>query len=270
MKFKIIFLVFNAIIIISFLFIFFMPFFILGWEYTQFFWSRNWILAVFFLLVMAVLNTYFALNWKLFSFLEKEDWQGLINYLEKKIYTDKRIRKQYIRILINTYLVRSETDKISTLEGFLSEKTPEMLPKFALQLGIPHLLKNDPEDMEKYFGKYLNDPKCKEKNWIRWNYVFALMLQQRTEESKQILLELNEAVKNPVLRLLTLYLMDAFTSQDEKVKQVVDEGKTQFKTKFSYKKWEAELEKQKGNLEVIVLSRLIKDATSWMYPTQSS
>ena len=53
MKFKAIFVIFNLIILVSFLFIFLIPFFMLGWDYTQVFWTENWSVALVFVGVMA-------------------------------------------------------------------------------------------------------------------------------------------------------------------------------------------------------------------------
>ncbi len=69
MKFKTIFILFNAVIIFSFLIIYFMPLMMLGWEYATVFWSKNWFLPLLFAGVLALLNTYFISNWKLFSLL---------------------------------------------------------------------------------------------------------------------------------------------------------------------------------------------------------
>jgi hypothetical protein len=44
MKFKAIFILFNGALILSFLLIFFMPFFLLGADFFSLFWTRNWII----------------------------------------------------------------------------------------------------------------------------------------------------------------------------------------------------------------------------------
>lgn len=265
MKFKIIFIIFNAIIVFSFLFIFFMPFLILGWDYTQVFWSNNWILAVIFVLIMGGLNAYFISNWKLFTLLEEENWHGLISYLEDRVFAKHRITKQSIRILVNTYVVTSNPEKITELEIFLRDERPKMVPAFAVQLGIPYLLRNEPEEMERYYGHIMKDPRCGELNWVKWNYGFALMLQQRVQEARDILVEILEGTKNALLKLITAYLLDAFSSSDATVASQVQDVRTAIRAKFDDEAWQKEIERQRNNLQVLVLSKLIRDATNWLF-----
>ena len=266
MKFKVIFALFNAIIIFSFLFIFFMPFFILGWNYTQLFWSRNWFLGAIFLVIMIALNTYFALNWRLFGYLEREDWDGLIEHLEGHIYSEGKTRRHEVKILINSFVVKSNTDGILRLETKLRQIRPALLPRFALPFGIPHLLKNDPVDMEIYYGEQMKNPRCADREWIVWNYAFSLMLQQKSEEAKTYLMQIARKPGNPVLHVLTLYLLDAYAPTDQDVARTIETGKKTITHRFNYRRWANEIEKNKGNLQVLVLAKLIDEATEWVYP----
>ncbi|HUX12496.1 MAG TPA: hypothetical protein VMW87_05680 [Spirochaetia bacterium] len=266
MKFKIIFVLFNAIIVFSFLFIFLMPFFILGWDYTQLFWSRNWFLGAIFVAIMAVLNGYFIANWKLFGFLEREDWDGLIGYIEHRLYDRKIYRAHEVKILINTYVVKSNTEAILRLETVLRAERERLIPVFALQFGIPHLLKNDPIDMEIYFGELKENPHCRDRDWIVWNFAFSLMLQQKSEEAKAHLVAIAKSPRNPVLNLLTLYLLDAYGTADGEIAETVEKGKAAVRARFSADRWHQEIEKQKSNLQVLVLAKLIEDASDWTYP----
>lgn len=265
MKFKVIFALFNAVVVLSFLFIFLMPVFFLGWDYTQLFWSSNWILAAAFAAVMIGLNAYFLSNWKLFSYLESEDWHGLISYLEDRIYRKGRISRQHIRVLVNTYVVVANTDGIAALEEHLRERAPGYLPRFALHFGIPHLVRNDPQDIEEYYGQMRENPRCRDKSWIDWSYAFALMLQEKHREAKDVLRGLLNKAKNPILRLLTVYLMDAFSVSDNEVRNLVVEEKRRLQSTYTWSQWEREVERNRGNLQVVVLSRLIRDASTWAF-----
>ncbi len=265
MKFKVIFIVFNVIIVLSFLFIFFMPYFLLGWEYTRVFWAGNWPLAAVFVAIIVGLNAYFVSNWKLFGLLEAEDWKGLTAYLERLVFARKKIRSQFVRILINTYVVLSVPEKITELEQFLRSERPKMVPAFAVQFGIPRLLRNDPEEMQEYYGEMKKKRGCADVEWISWTYAFALMLQKKSDEAQEHLLSLCGSTRNPVLSVITLYLLDSFANRDENVKSVVDSGRGRIKKKYSHDTFSREIEKNKTNIQVLVLSRLIKDATDWVF-----
>lgn len=265
MKFKIIFLVFNAIIIISFLFIFLVPFYLLGWDFTRSFWAQNWAVGAIFVTVMAALNGYFVWNWRLFTLLEREDWYALIDYIEDRVYTRRRLGKQHLRVLVNTYVITSQPEKITRLEQFLRENRPALVPRFALHLGIPHLLRNEPEDMKAYYGEMRSHPKCADREWIDWAYAFALMLNEEQEDAKDVLLRLLNATRNDVLAIITLYLLDAFTVGDNQVNSIVVERKKSFQSKYTVDQWSKEVERNRGNLQVVVLSRLVRDASAWVF-----
>lgn len=265
MKFKVIFLVFNTIIFLSFLFIFLMPLLMLGWDYTRIFWLGNWYLAVLFLVIMGVLNTYFILNWKLFEYLEREDWDGLIAHLEDRIYRRGRLRRPYVRLLINTYLVRSRPDAIRKLEDHLRDRRPELLPVYAFQLGLPYLLANDAEGMERFYGEFLSTPRTVERAWVRFNYAFAQVLRQQPAEARDILLDLATSTANPVLQLLSAYFLHSFYPADEAARHALETARSYFTKRFSSAAWTKQLERMKTNIEVVMLGQLIREAEGWMF-----
>jgi hypothetical protein len=246
-----------------------MPLFMLGWQYTTVFWSDNWYLPVIFFLILGGLNGYFALNWKWFTLLERKDWDGLISHLEEQVYTKKRYRAQPVRILINAYLMKSRTEDIQRLEGRLKEEKQRLRTRFALSLGIPYLLADDPQRMESYFHEFLSKG-GKEGPWIIWNYSFALMLQKKTEEARQHLKGLLESNPPVTVHMLTLYLLDAFSPTDEVIAKTVQEGRGELIARFSEKKLQEEIERQRSNLQVVILGKLIQEAKGWLYSEVSA
>lgn len=265
MKFKVLFAVFNAVVVGSFLLIFFMPTFVLGWDYTHVFWSRNWPIGIVFAAILATLNVYFVSNWQVFGFLEREDWDCLVSYLERRLELKRRVSRQRIRLLINAYVVTGAAEKITELEASLRTSRPAWIPTLAVEFGIPHLLKNDPVDMERFFGEMKADPKCNEVLWIRWNYAFALMLQRRLDEAKGELVAIADEVKNAVQELLTAYLLDTFGSGDSEMRSRVTIMKDRIRKRFPRSQWDRELVRSRTNLQVLVLSKLLKDASTWLY-----
>lgn len=270
MKFKLIFLLFNGIIAVSFLFVFLMPLFFLGPDYARVFWMENWYLAAVFIVIIGGLNAYFALNRRLFSLLEAEDWQGLKAYLENRVFTKKRFTQQQLRILINTYIVLAEPEKIRNLEAELNERTSRLVPILALEFGIPRLLRNDPDEMIEYYDRYRNHPKAKQRDWLTWAYSFAIMQKQRSEEARDVLLKLCEQTREPLVRLFSLYLLDAFRETDAELAQRVDTYKAEFRRRYGSGKLQREIEKNRANLQVVVLARLVKNATEWVMSDNST
>ncbi|TVQ98939.1 MAG: hypothetical protein EA403_13425 [Spirochaetaceae bacterium] len=265
MKFKLIFVLFNGIVLLSFLFVFLIPVFFLGWEYSRTFWATNWPLAALFLVIIGGLNTYFAVNWKMFGLLEAENWRGLIGHLEERIYTQRRFRKQHVQLLINGYILVSEPSRILKLEEHFREHRPDMIPLFALPFGVPHLLMNDHEDLERYYGELKNDPRCTDRPWIEWSYAFSLLLQRRADEARDVLMAVPSQTRNPLLKALSFYLLDAMVPHEQNVKNAVLEGKKALRARFSDAQWQKEIEKNRANLQVVVLQKLVNDASLWIF-----
>ena len=91
------------------------------------------------------------------------------------------------------------------------------------------------------------------------------MLAGESDDAKSVLLSLLERTKNDVLVLLTLYLLDAFTVSDTQVNNIVLERKRAFQSKYTQDEWKKEVEKNRGNLQVVVLSKLVRDASAWVF-----
>ncbi len=265
MKFRILFALFNFVIIAAFALIVLMPVLVLGWEYSQVFWRGNWPVAIVFAAVLGGLNTYFGINWRLFTLLEREDWQGLIDHLEQKTVVRNRLRRQRLRMLINAYVVTGASEKITELEIRLREIDPAWVARFPLEFGIPYLLKNDAPAMEQFFGEMKERSNCPEPVWVRWNYGFALILQQKFDEARAVLMSIADETRNPVQQLLIAYLLDNLGTYDEGVRSVVDKLKSSLQSRYHGDRWEHELERHRSDLQVLVLSKMIGDAARWAF-----
>lgn len=264
MKFKIIFILFNVVILFSFLIIFFMPLAMLGWDYTRDFWTGNWYLPLIFLGVMAVLNTYFLVNWRLFSLLEREEWGAIIGYVLERFNRGK-IRTSEVRIGINAALVSSRIEVIGEIEQAVREHKPGLMKEFALPLGIPRLLKNEPAEAESYYQEFL-ELESRDRPWIVWSYGFALLLQRKLDEARLQFLALS-STKDPVLLLLSAYMLDTCADEEaKKTGQAMAEG---LRSKYDRTALKKEAEKAKTQIHVVILSKVVEEALAWLYPTDS-
>ena len=263
MKFKAVFVLFNVVIIVSFLVIYLMPLAMLGWDYTKTFWSENWGLPVLFVLILGILNAYFTFNWRLFGLLEREDWDGLIEHLEHRIYERHIIIAQQCRILVNAYLVRSRLDAIEKLEAEIEKRRPRLLRRLVMPLGIRYLLSNDPEAMIAFFGRFV-DERVRDRGWVRVAYAFAKLLAGDNETAAKYLSLVVSEERNPVLKMLALYLAEGVSpgSHTEEVERL--------RERMSPEKLQDEIERQRSNVQVVILARLIDEAKEWLFSTGDS
>ena len=265
MKFRVLFVIFNIVILASFALIFFMPAFVLGWEYIRVFWAGNWPMGAVFVVVLGGLNGYFAYNWRVFALLEQEDWDGLIAHLETAAYEHKRLTRQRARMLINSYVVTGRLDRIRDLERFVRTEQPRLLPKLAVEFGVPYLLSNDGHEMVEYYGGIKDSPRVAEPMWIRWAYAFGLMMDSRRDEARD---ELSCVLRNSsdlLLRSLTAHMLQPFSDQDERVRGLVDDTRTSIRNKYTRDRIDRELERQRPNLQVLFLSSRIEEARDWVF-----
>lgn len=262
-KFKIIFTLFNIVILISFIIIFFMPFFMLGWDYTKEFWVSNWYLPIIFIVIMTLLNGYFISNWKLFNLLENEDWKQILEYTFRKINSGS-FTKQQIKIFINAALVNSDLDKIREAQKVIWVQKPGWKDEFVLYFGIPYLLGNDPPHMLEYFREFL-EITTRDRQWVLWNFAFALMMNRQFDEAKVQLAALKDSADNPVVRALTGYLAHGFAAGDEQMRDLEKSVKERLVAEYPRPKWDSALAKAKENVQAAVLSQLINDAEAWLF-----
>lgn len=269
MKFKSIFIVFNVVIIASFLFIFLAPFFMLGGDFSRELWQQNWYLLLILFVVLLILNAVYFANRVLLGHIEKEDWPATKTYLEKELFEKKKIRKSYLRLYINACIVTNSINDIARLDEHLRQEKPALREHIALYLGFPALVESDSRRMAQVYHEFL-DLSGEDGLWIQWLYAFAQMLERREEVMDRLitLAENPGAVKNRILFLMTLYLMDPFSDRSEKASALIAEGRRRLLNELPEKGlWDKEIEKKKDQIQVILLLKMVREALDWLYKT---
>jgi hypothetical protein len=247
--------------------IFLLPVFMLGADYAGLFWQESWYIAVIFICIIGFINILYFSNRKTLACLESENWPELKLILEDKIFIRKHLRKTNVRMYISTCIASSSISDIGRLESLLKTENPGNLDYWALQLGLPHLLCNDPADMKEYFGTFI-DRNAREKGWIKWNYCFALLLLKENDEAVEILKSLAADASDSILRLASLYMLDPFKSE-EGVRGVVEQGRAELRMKMPEVSLQSELDKRKDNVQMLFLTQIISKASSWLYKDEN-
>jgi hypothetical protein len=238
----------------------------LGAEYSLNFFNESWYLFLIFILTIGSIDVYFLLNWQMFSLLENEKWDDLILYLEMRIYQRKRIYKHLVKVLINTYLIKSDMSGILKLEEFLIKEKQQLLKKMVISLSVPRFIEGNPGRLEDFFGDYINIKGVINADWVRFLYSFSLLLNNKKEEASQSLLLLSRIKVAPILKLLVIYSLNPFyeLEKDEKF-SFVDSGKKELVRKYKQKQMEIELDKVGNNVLVLILNKFSKEAITWLY-----
>jgi hypothetical protein len=265
MKMKAIFLLLNSVLGIAFLVIFLTPLVLVGGDWFNLFWTRNWPIALVFVLTLGAVDAYFLLNWKLFMGLEKENWGEVAGFLEDRIFARGWISAGRVRLLLNTYLLTSNTEGILALETYLSDRRPGLVARFSLPFGIPHLLSPEVKDSVAWFRGMLALPGLSDRDWVSWNHAFSLLQGKENDEACAQLSLLVDRVSDPVLLLLTIYLLDVLSRSDAALESRVTAKREQLKAAHSPSTLQKAIEKSGANIQVVVLSRLLQDALQWLF-----
>ena len=271
MKFRTIFILFNIVILASFLFVFLLPIFLLGPGSSLAFWKGNWYLALLFLALLGGLNAFFIANRKTFVLVESEDWGALSAHLVHLMFPKSRFRSARVRLLVNAYLLQSDIEGIESLEAALRAKKPQLLRKNALLFGVTRLLRNKSEEAEAFFAPYLESRDVDSRPWLRFDYGFSLVLQKRAGQALPYLEE-GSLSRDPVLCLLGAYLLGSvglasLRDDDERraLSLKVEAARERLRHRYTSAKWSKEVERAKSEVHIVILSRLIDDAGTWLY-----
>ncbi len=265
MKMKAIFVLLNGVLAVAFLVIFLTPLALLGGDWFGAFWARNWVIAIVFVVALGSVDAYFLANWRLFTGLEKEDWAAVASFLEKRIFRRGPVSGTRVRLLLNTYLVTSNTEGIRALEAYLAQSRPGLIARNSLSFGIPHLLEKDPREAEAYFRERHSSARPADRDWMAWNHAFSLVQMKSEEEARTELSALADRVQEPVLLLLVAYLLDALARSDPGLEQKVTELRRRLAAGRTPAAFQKAIEKAGGNMQVVVLSRLLSDAVQWLF-----
>ncbi len=271
MKFKTIFALFNIILIFSFGFIFMMPFMLLGGEYSLPFWTRNWPLFIFFAAVLVGFNAFFASNWRLFSLLESEDWEALGTLLGQRVFGRKRHDRRTVRLLVNTSLLRGDMDTVKRLETALRTDKPAALRRDAVLFGAARLLGNDAEENERFLSEFADGAGVENPAWIGFYYAFVLVQRKRAPEAAARFRPMLSS-KDPVLSLLSAYMLGttcaaAVAPAERQSLVAAGEGRRAEMAKhYGAVRWAREVERAKSEIHIVILSKILDEATGWLFP----
>lgn len=237
---------------------------ILGADYGHLFLKNNWYVALLFVLAMVVLNIYFLLNWKMFQYLEKEDWSGLFDYLSAKLQKRGQLSIRQIRMYLNTALVLSKVDEIVELRDKLKANAPRKFNKFVLELGIPYLVDGQSLEGYNYFNNFSST--SNQRDWIHWAKAFCLLNLQRREDGKEVLVQLLGQTKNPIIILMSTYLLTSLGMDDDDTAKILSTYKDMLNEKFSKAQLNKKMNVQKEtNLLLLLFGKVYTEALDWCF-----
>jgi hypothetical protein len=233
--------------------------------------AANWPLASILVLVLATIDAFFALNWRLFTLLEREDWPALAHYLEGRIVEKGRWSPRLVRLLANTYLVLSDADSVVRLEEKGAAAKPSAVNRNTLVFGVARVLKNDPRSAAEFFAPRRGAKKSESPDWVEWYYAFCLLLDRKFQEAADVLVPLSASAKDALVIALTSSFLKTSVGKALPARAddcaaaaaaAAERVKVRFPTRAALDK---EFEKARADIHVVVLSKSIEEAADQLY-----
>ena len=262
MKYRLVFTIFNVIIISTFLIVSFLPAFILGWDYMGTFWERSWLGPILFLVILIILDSYFIRNWKFFGYLEVRDWTNIQKYLDNEFFRKKRIDYPRLLILLNTYLIQGNMDDMFRLSDLVKERRPRLFKRIMAALSTAYLLNKDYDGLTDYFQSELKEGEILHDGWPDWLWAFGMLRKKEIRPAGKRLLLLALKGRDEMVRLLALYvLIDIleFDVPDETCQNFL----MKFRNKYSPASWVKNINNKKDQLHILLLCDFIQQAGEW-------
>jgi hypothetical protein len=111
----------------------------------------------------------------------------------------------------------------------------------------------------------LSRPRLADRDWVSWNHAFSLLQTKESDAARTELSVLVDRVSDPVLLLLTIYLLDVLARNDASVESRVSSKRDALKAQHTPVSFQKAIEKSSANIQVVVLSRLLQDASQWLF-----
>jgi hypothetical protein len=268
MKFKALFVIFNIVLLFSFLTIFLLPFFILDPGFMAGFWAKNWYFGALFVAVMGVVNVAFALNWKTLSYLEREDWPGLAAYLERDAFDRNRLSARKARLLCDSLLLLGDFDTLRRLEDELRPRKPRLLASLSVRFAAAYLLSSDYARVEAVTAPGSSGA---DRDWLCFYAAFSRNMQSRFGEASRAMIDLVAQAREPIVQALAGFLCAGTLARNaadlaEELDRSAESAKSLVLASFTKKKWLEHVEDRKSETYVVILSKLIDESTAWLFP----
>ena len=146
MKLKSLFIIFNIVLILIFLSLFVLPSLLLDSSFSASFWKQNIIYSSILLIILIIIDIIYFYFQKIISYIENDNCKNLTLYLKNKIYNKNKIKKLYLKLLLDCYYLTPEYKKIIKLRILVYEKNIRLYNKFLLVFSVFEIIFGNYED----------------------------------------------------------------------------------------------------------------------------
>lgn len=267
MKFRILFVIFNIVLFLSFLTIFLLPFFVLDASFLMDFWKKNWYFSIIFIAILGIVNAVFIANWKTLTLLEKEDWPALSRCLERDVFERNRVSRRKVQLLADSLVLLGDFTTMRRLQETLAARKPTILDALAERFASGLLLSADYSALYSFASAYRDGHN---RDWMRFFAAFARHMEKKYAESADGMLSLCETARDPLITALSGYfsqklLAHQLPERSDALERSGSLAKERIVAAYTREKWIRLVGEEKSNIHVVVMTKLIDELDPWLF-----
>lgn len=260
MKLKSFFLIFNIVLIISFVTVFFLPLIVMDLSFLQEFWKSNWYLSVIFISVVLIVNTVFIMNWTELRLLEQQDWPGLSHVMENRIYNKNRYRFRDCHLLCEALFLLGDFKGITKLDDWLERTNPSYRAKMASRLAASYYLDSRYERARAVIDQALSVP-SRDHDILLLYRELCVSPQVLSPDSVSALRHLAGSTRDPLVSGIAAMLLarrggDAEAFRKDIIRRITPAD------------WAERAEDARSGIPTLVLGPLIRDTGKWLFENE--
>lgn len=271
MKFKALFFTINIVLILAFLSIFFLPLFLVSSSYVLPFWRHTFYFPLLALVVLAVINMIFAMNWTMLTLLEREDWPALAQYLERRVFESKRYSLRHARLLCDSLVLVGDFAAIDSLEALLAQNKPRLYRRLASRFAAIAVLTGKYSRSRDICAQALQNrtflggyPRA----MLQLYQGLSLYLDRDLSAAMEVFLSLLQHTRDPLITAFVGYVLSRIGERRQSLAPAAlsasVDAKKRLKAQFGSKQWIRYLDREKSDMEVVLLGKLADETTRWL------
>jgi len=270
LKFKYLIILFSIIIVIIILITALFPLFIKGPESAANFRLVLLPLLIFMFLLLSGMATYFLLNYRLLSLLEREDWPALAYYLEQKIIVKGRYASRDVRLLACSYLVISDYNAVQKLESKAVLAKPSVVDKNVLIFGAARVLSGSHKDAAAFFRTRFDRCGAKDKQWVRWFLGFSYLLSGDFSLAEPEFSSLAKFSDDAIITGLSAYFLDSSLAKNSlkpgECRALAENGRSRVISALkNAENWKKEADKGGAEIHIAIIMKYVDEAGKWLF-----
>jgi hypothetical protein len=158
----------------------------------------------------------------------------------------------------NSCLITGNIDKIEKLKNYTEKMNPPLYKKMLLEFIVPFIKNAEADKIAAFLEPHINS-KIKNVLWLRWQYAFSIIVLGRREEALQLLSDILVQTGSPLLKLMTVYIMDTAFGPLPQTETFTEE----FKNPRLVDKIRKDFAVHSRVVHMIILTRIYDDALKW-------